>query len=282
MGLALCASVISHAEAGQTLGAAAAVIGAASPMVTAGISAGADVAINGMNAEVAMYTNDRLIETNEKIAAMSSQTSLALAGLQASVALSNNQGVTNRLAMQLAELRASSQLTRQMDREALLSQSRLYDRQLALEEKTLASQTALTQASMGLGYGASLDSGASLAVTSYGIARPTAKAPSERLLNSLATPATTTTIAPTSSLRRVKASRALKVAKNLVRIASSNLPSRSLGTVPRAAAAAAALLNRHGARAAASAPAEAGHSHGGHGHGDGVAAEPSTVVKLAR
>lgn len=153
----------------------AAIIAAIAPMVVASIQAEAD-----------KYIADRNADAQEKMTKMTSDTSKFLANQQMQIALTqtavsqqiaqqNNSAVSQRLAMQLAELRSAREDQVKQENARLDMEKDLNSQRIALAQKqaddnlNLARQTLnaqLTQAGLMPGYTTSQNSGTGLTVSS--------------------------------------------------------------------------------------------------------------------
>lgn len=178
----MCTTSAALAEDGGVLGGVAKIIEAASPIGEAAARATADKQIAQINADASVA-----------ITQIGANTSLYLADVQASVALYqsmtaqlinkyNQDGVTDRLVLQLNELRAARQDAYQAEREKLALQRQFQNQQIALAYKQAADSLALareqmklqlTQAGLSQGFSNSRNSGAGLTVTRLGLGNTT-------------------------------------------------------------------------------------------------------------
>lgn len=223
----------AHSEAGAALGGAAAIIGAASPMVTAGIQAGADVAINSMQIDAQKYQVDRNADASEYMMGLQSQTAIQMAGLQSQMNAYNQQQSTLRLQMQLDSVARASAMTQQANLQSLMQEYGLKNRELDLQEKAMDQQYSLAKAQASQsGFSQVLDSGANIPVRRYGIATfdSNAMTPQTRLLTSLSSvpsvrnlPSTTSGRTPTSQSLVAGSNRAFQHV-----VARSFAPARSV------------------------------------------------------
>lgn len=259
-------------SAAAAIGAAgASIAGSIGAISAANSAANADMYINGLQIEAAKYQVDRYSRLSEYQALLGSQTALALGGIQAWMNSFNQGQVTNRLSMQLAEIRASSNLRQQMDRERLQKEYSLRNRELDLQEKAMNAQYSLALAAAGgpTTFFSSLNSGNFLP-TRYGLAKAnttlTTTPAADRLLSSLQQVSSLQSRITSSGsiLSRVPRGVPLDLSKALVR-GSSRTVRLALRTVPRAVVrgmAASADWRRHESRETARAlESVSGHHH---------------------
>ncbi|MBY0370577.1 hypothetical protein K2X33_07825 [bacterium] len=182
----------AHGENGGALLGAAAIAGVASGIAISGIQAGADKDIAAINANAQMTMTNRQATASENIAGIQSQTALGLSAIAAQTSLINNQGVTQRLGMQLTEQADARRLEAQLDAIRTAEEFRLANRKLDLEEKMADVKAAIARLTAGVED--TTLAPASLAVRSYGVAQASGQVStaagdtSSRLLASLDTP----------------------------------------------------------------------------------------------
>lgn len=163
--------------AGQILAGIAMIIAALAPVAVAKIQADADIKIANMQAD-----------TTKELAHLSANTSLELAGKQEAIemkktkvavdiAQQNNDSQTERLSMQLAELKSARDDARQAEKEKRSLEKAYNDERVALAKKTsddnmkVAKQTldaSLTRAGLVSGGSAGTNSASNLSVTRVG------------------------------------------------------------------------------------------------------------------
>jgi len=166
-------------QAGQILMGIAAIIAAIAPMVVASIQANADKAIAKLNADTQIKMTEITSETSKYLANQQKDIALTQSNLAAQISDKNNGAVTQRLDMQLAELRNARddaakaerekrelEMTFQKERIALAKKQA--DDQLTLAKATLNAQ--LTQAGLSQGFAATVDSGSRLTSTGTSVA----------------------------------------------------------------------------------------------------------------
>lgn len=141
----------AHAEEGGADPAAillglAALFASISAIAIAGIQADADQNIAQTQADAQKYMTDRTAQNSERLAKMQQDTALQQAQITAQVAQQNNQGVTQRLNMQLAELRSAREEAAQAETQRLALEKEYNDRRIALAEKQADQQLQLAQA----------------------------------------------------------------------------------------------------------------------------------------
>lgn len=160
-------------DAATVLFGLAAMMGAIAPMVTAGMQANADKEIAQQQASAQMYITDRTVQNSERLAQIQQQTALQTAQLQSQVAAQNNQGVSDRLQLQLASLEKARQDSQAMELQRMQMEQEYNNRRielaqaqaqqnLALAQQTIGSQ--LTQAGLSQGMAPSMG-GTGLSVT---------------------------------------------------------------------------------------------------------------------
>lgn len=166
----------SYAEGGigGVLQGGAAIASAISPIVTAGIQASANQAIAGVNAATSVATTRIASDTAKYLS--TNQRDVALAQTQAAVNMNslNQAAVTDRLGMQLAELRDAREQQFALDREKLMIEKELNQARIDLAYKQAEANKRLAEVTLqaeliknGLSTGFKRrDSGSSLAVTS--------------------------------------------------------------------------------------------------------------------
>ncbi|MBY0371996.1 hypothetical protein K2X33_15025, partial [bacterium] len=168
----------AHAEGGGGGDPASVLLGMAALFATisgiaiAAIQAGADKDIAQTNANAQMYMTDRTAQNSERLAQMQSQTALQQSQMSSQVAAANNQGVTDRLNMQLAELRNARQEAASAEQQRMALEQQYNDRRIALAEKQADQTMQIAQATLnaqltqaGLATGTSVSS-SGLATTS--------------------------------------------------------------------------------------------------------------------
>ena len=147
--------------AGAVLQGVAANIAAVSPIVTAGIQAQAEKAIAGINAEATVAMTRIASDTSKFLSTNQKEVALAQTFAAQNINTINQNGVTERLKMQLNELRDSREQQFELEREKLdmereLNAARIdlakkqADANLKLAEKTLDAQ--LVQAGLSTGF----------------------------------------------------------------------------------------------------------------------------------
>lgn len=138
--IALLTLVSAHpalAEVGEILQGVAGIAGAIAPIAVAGIQSKADVAIAGINARTAIGTTQIQAATSKELASIAAEVALAQAETSAEINKINNAGQTERLGMQLAELRAARESSMEAERE-----KRMYEMELNRERIALATKQA--------------------------------------------------------------------------------------------------------------------------------------------
>ncbi len=163
--------------AGGLLGAAA-ITAAVSPIAIAGIQAGADKAIAGINAETTVAVAGIQSETTKYLAAAQAEVALAQAQTSMEINKINNDGQTERLGMQLAELRASREDAMAAEREKRWMEMYYNEQRLQVAKDQADANYKLAQATLqaqlvqaGLVSGSKrIDSSAGLTVTRTGLA----------------------------------------------------------------------------------------------------------------
>jgi len=284
--IATLSSAPAHAGSGGTLLGLAAGAAVLSTIPIAGIQAGADKDIAKIEANTQVAITGMQAQSSQTIAAMQSQTALALSSIAAATQIGASQAVTTRLGMQLSEQRAARELQAQLDAQLQADQYALANRRLDVEEKMAAMQAQIAAMTSGSQPVASFDSGASLSVSSYGMARPSQGVDSaSRLLAS---------VDSTSTNAQAGQGFAPQVASGTLRGALAPQPSRVQNVgVPRGLASVGNndLGERHAASpralyAAGDAGEASGHGHGGHsGHGHshgGGESNAGAVVRIGR
>lgn len=174
----LCVASTTEA-AGEILQSVAQILQAGAPIAVAGAQAKADVKIAEINSETQIALTQITADTQKYLADAAKDVALNQAYTAAKINEDNNNGVTERLAMQLAELRAARQDAYEAEREARRQQM-IYDQQrIALAQKQAADNlllakmtlnAQLTQAGLSRGYSNSINSGDRLTVTRTGVA----------------------------------------------------------------------------------------------------------------
>lgn len=160
-----------YAGSAETIIGASAIVGAAAGVAISGIQASADQNIAAIQADAAMYNTNRTAQNSETLAAMQSQTALGMSIISAMSAAAANQGVTQRLGMQLSEQRAARELQAKLDAMFQSEQYALANRRLDLEEKLADIQAQIRAfTTNGLSNLPTANAGASVEVTRYGIA----------------------------------------------------------------------------------------------------------------
>ncbi len=162
----------------QILMGAAAIIAAISPMVVANTQAKADIKIAEINSETQKTLTQITSDTSKYLADQQKDIALTQSGIAQQISSQNNAGVTQRLDMQLAELknarddaRKAEEEKRQLDfyyqQERIdLAQKQANDN-LDLAKQTLNAQ--LTQAGLSQGFSNSTNSGDRLGVSRTGL-----------------------------------------------------------------------------------------------------------------
>lgn len=160
--------------AAQILMGVAAIIAAIAPMVVASIQAKADVAIAKINADTQITMTTITSETSKQLADKQKEVALTQSNIAADISKFNNNAVTNRLELQLAELRAARNDAQQAEREKRQLELEFQNQRIALAQKQaddqvkLAKETLnaqLTQAGLSQGFSNSRNSGNQLGVT---------------------------------------------------------------------------------------------------------------------
>jgi trimeric autotransporter adhesin len=138
----------SGTDAATMLFGVAAIMSAVSPMITASMQANADKEMARTQAEAQKYMTDRTVQNSERLANISAQTSLQTASMQAQAAAANNQGVTERLSMQLASLEKAREDAAAQERERLALEQQYNERRIALAEKQAEQNVQLARATI--------------------------------------------------------------------------------------------------------------------------------------
>jgi len=162
------------------LNGAAAIAGAISPIVTAGIQASADKAIAGINAETSLAVTAINSETTKYLAAANAEVALAQAQTSQAINKINNDGQTERLGMQLAEVRAAREDAMAAEREKRWIEMYYNEQRIQLAKEQADANYKLAQATLqaqlvqqGLVSGVSrIDSSAGLTVRRVGSGEP--------------------------------------------------------------------------------------------------------------
>lgn len=160
-------------KAAEVLFGLAAIMAAASPMVAASIQAKADTKIAKINANAQMTMTKMSSDTSKALAEQQKEIALTQAEIAKNISKENQDSTTQRLSMQLAELKVARQ-----DATAADSRKLAYQQELDRERITLAKQQAdetvrlanvqvraqLMQAGMSQGFTRSQDSSSVLTV----------------------------------------------------------------------------------------------------------------------
>jgi hypothetical protein len=117
-------------------------------MVGATIQANADKAIAAQQASAQMYITDRTVQNSQALAQISQQTALSTADRQMQIAAQNNQGVTERLQMQLASLERARQDSIALEQQRMALESDYNNRRIALAEQQAEQNLSLAQMSV--------------------------------------------------------------------------------------------------------------------------------------
>jgi len=167
------------ADAGAILMGLAAIMAAVAPMVVASIQANADKDIAKTNANAQIKMTEITAETQKQANEIAQNVALTQSATAQGVAAMNNQGVTDRLQMQLAELSSARNDARQAEEERRRLDQEYNAQRLALAEKqsqqnldlakeTLAAQ--LSEAGLRSGFSSSTNTGLETTKTASGLA----------------------------------------------------------------------------------------------------------------
>lgn len=159
--------------AAQALFGVAAIISAIAPMVVAGIQASADKAIAKTNAQAQIKMTEITSSTSKFLSNQQKEIALTQTAASQQIAAENNARVTQRLELQLAELRAAREDQAKREREKIAIEQDLNKQRIELANKQaddnllLAKQTLnkqLTQAGLSTGFANSRNSGSRLQI----------------------------------------------------------------------------------------------------------------------
>jgi hypothetical protein len=169
--LIVCVVQPVQAESGAALFGAAAIAGAVTPAVVAGIQAGADRDIAGVDAATRMYLNDSNNRLSLSLGGMQMGTSLALSQMQMQTALYANSQMTLRQQMQLDAVARTNALNYQMQSQQMQTDYALRFASLQMQEKAMDwnYRTGLAQGGQTASFAMRSD-GDGLSVRSYGLA----------------------------------------------------------------------------------------------------------------
>ncbi len=164
----------SGADAGMILMGIAAIIGAIAPIFIASTQANADKAIAKTNADAQIKMTEISASTQKEANNIARDVALTQSATAKEVAITNNEAVTDRLNIQLAELRSARGEAQQAERERRQLDESYNQQRIALAEKqsqqnldlakeTLAAQ--LSEAGLRQGFSNSANSGNRLTTT---------------------------------------------------------------------------------------------------------------------
>lgn len=168
-------------KAAEILMAIAAIIAAIAPMVVASIQAEADKAIAKINADTTIKTAQMQADTSKFLANVQKDVALQQAAISQQITKQNNDAQSQRLNMQLAELRSAREDAKQAEKEKRQIELQYNQERIALAKKQaddnvkLAKQTLnanLTQAGLVSGV-TSKNSSNSLSVSKAGLSTST-------------------------------------------------------------------------------------------------------------
>jgi hypothetical protein len=221
------------ADAAAVLMGIAGIIAAITPMVVASTQAKADQNIAKINAETQKYMTDRTAQNSERLAALQQQTALSQAQTAANVATQNNQGVTQRLQMQLAELRAAKEDAMQAEERRLAYEKSYNDQRLQLVKDQAAENLRLAKATLNAqltqaGLSQGTVSAGSLGVASSGLGSTINTAAINTGVNSGVLGTSTSPRATTSGIGGL-------ISSNAAGVASTGLSSGVLSSIGRRA-----------------------------------------------
>lgn len=243
--------------------AAGGIAGAAASAVSAGVAAGADVTTNAIQAGTTAYMNDANNRLSLQLSGISSQTQLALAGLQATVSLFDNNQKTVRLGMNLAALAAAQSQNLAFQVMAMKNDYALKFATLAMQARTQAYQFQSQLAQAKSGAVVPQDSNGTMQVSSYGMVTGASLQPGGFAAALAPAPLRTTATAATRLLGNLQAPQPPRVARAI----ASTPVSRVIA--PRAFNESRLGLVRHTPRTASpvfaeaeTASVDAGHHHG--------------------
>ena len=160
-------------QAAAILTGIAAIISAVAPMVVAGIQAEADKAIAETNAKAQIELTNITADTSKFLSNQQKEIALTQTAVSQQISQQNNNAVTGRLELQLAELRTAREDAAARERERRQVEKELNDERIALAQKQaddnllLAQKTLnaqLTQAGLSGGFANSRNSGSRLDV----------------------------------------------------------------------------------------------------------------------
>ena len=140
-----CGNAFAEGGVGNILNGVAAIIAAGAPAVTAAIQAKADVKIAEINADAAIKQTDIVSDTSLQLGKMAADTAIAQSLAAERINNINQQGVTDRLKLQLDEIRAAREDALQAERERMRTQFLLDQQRIALAEQQAAQNLALAK-----------------------------------------------------------------------------------------------------------------------------------------
>lgn len=163
-----------QSEAAQILMGWAAIFAAMAPIAVAGAQAGAEKAVARIQADAQIQMTVISADTSKYIANQNTGISLEQTAAAERINLLNQNGVTQRLDMQLAELRDAREDAAERERSRLVEEKRLNTERVALAQKQaddnlklarLSLNAQLTQAGLTSGFGSSRNSSNALTST---------------------------------------------------------------------------------------------------------------------
>jgi hypothetical protein len=140
----------ARAEDGSVLDGAAAIIDAGAPVAVSAIQASADKSIAAINAQAAVKMTQITANATKYIADDEAQVAIYQAMTAARINNIDQQGVTDRLSMQLAELRDARHEAEAAEREKMLIEFRYNEQRIALAKYQADQQAALARMQFGL------------------------------------------------------------------------------------------------------------------------------------
>lgn len=174
----ICLTGRAESEVAGALQGTAAIISAAAPIGVAAIQASADKAIAGINAQATLATTAIQSDTTKYLATAQAEVALAQSVASMEINKINNDGQTERLGMQLAEVRAAREDAMQAEREKRWIEMYYNEQRIQLAKEQADANYKLAQATLqanlvqaGLVSGVTrIDSSAGLTVTRSGLA----------------------------------------------------------------------------------------------------------------
>lgn len=146
--LAALIAVQTRAEVGEALQGAASIISAVSPIATAAAEASAAKAVAASNGYASVATAAIQADTSKYLANIQAETALAQTMAAAEISRINNEGQTERLGMQLAELRAAREDSMRAEREKRMMELEYNRERIDLAKKQAEDNYKLAQATL--------------------------------------------------------------------------------------------------------------------------------------